>query len=213
MKEFDKIYLVKYESILSTRQLAEDLRDTQKEIVKSLSELKANGMYDVYKNISDYEWEQLKQLEDKQIKIKYFKESKAIQEKVKKELFNNFKANLHEIIMQFQKYECKKDNFDRDYMQEADYEDEEWRNIGNLNYKVSNYGRIKNTNTKKLKQLKYNRFGMQVLLWQNSKSYTITISRLVTEMFIRHLEKNERAIHINGNIRDNYYKNLKIVSK
>lgn len=213
MKEFDKIYLVKYESILSTRQLAEDLRDTQKEIVKSLSELKANGMYDVYKNISDYEWEQLKQLEDKQIKIKYFKESKAIQEKVKKELFNNFKANLHEIIMQFQKYEYKKDDFDRDYMQEADYEDEEWRNIGNLNYKVSNYGRIKNTNTKKLKQLKYNRFGMQVLLWQNSKSYTITISRLVAEMFIRHLEKNERAIHINGNIRDNYYKNLKIVSK
>lgn len=84
MKEFDKIYLVKYESILSTRQLAEDLRTTQKETVESLSELKANGMYDVYKNISDYEWEQLEQLEDKQIKIKYFKESKAIQEKVKK---------------------------------------------------------------------------------------------------------------------------------
>ena len=98
-------------------------------------------------------------------------------------------------------------------MQEEDFEGEEWRKIGNLNYEVSNYGRIKNLTTKKLKKLKHNRFGLQVLLWQNSKSYTITLSRLVAEMFIRHLGENERAIHINGKSRDNYYKNLKIVSK
>lgn len=54
---------------------------------------------------------------------------------------------------------------------------------------------------------------MQVLLWQNSKSYTVTISRLVANMFIRKVEKDERVTHINGDIRDNYYKNLKIVSK
>lgn len=51
---------------------------------------------------------------------------------------------------------------------------------------------------------------MQVILWQNSKSYNITISRLVAEFFIRHVNEDERVNHINGNIRDNYYKNLEI---
>lgn len=213
MKEFDKIYLAKYESVLTTRQLAEDLRTTQKEITNTLNNLKANGVNEVYKEISDFEWEDLEKLKDEQIKIMYFKKSKILQEKLKKEILNAFKVNLHEVIMGFPKYKYKKDDFDKDYMQEEDFEGEEWRKIGNLNYEVSNYGRIKNLTTKKLKKLKHNRFGLQVLLWQNSKSYTITLSRLVAEMFIRHLGENERAIHINGNSRDNYYKNLKIVSK
>ena len=213
MKEFNKIYLAKYESILTTRQLAEDLRTTQKEITNTLNNLKANGINEVYKEISDFEWENLEKLKDEQIKIMYFKKSKILQEKLRKEILNAFKVNFHEFIMGFPKYEYKKDDFDKDYMQEEDFEGEEWRKIGNLNYEVSNYGRIKNLTTKKLKKLKCNRFGLQVLLWQNRKSYTITLSRLVAEMFIRHLEENERAIHINGNSRDNYYKNLKIVSK
>lgn len=213
MKEFNKIYLAKYESVLTTRQLAEDLRTTQKEITNTLNNLKANGVNEVYKEISDFEWEDLEKLKDEQIKIMYFKKSKILQEKLKKEILNAFKVNLHEVIMGFPKYKYKKDDFDKDYMQEEDFEGEEWRKIGNLNYKVSNYGRIKNLTTKKLKKLKNNRFGLQVLLWQNSKSYTITLSRLVAEMFIRHLGENERAIHINENSRDNYYKNLKIVSK
>lgn len=213
MKEFNKIYLAKYESVLTTRQLAEDLKTTQKEITNTLNNLKANGVNEVYKEISDFEWEDLEKLKDEQIKIMYFKKSKILQEKLKKEILNAFKVNLHEIIIGFPKYEYKKDDFNRDYMQEENYEGEEWKKIGNLNYEISNYGRIKNLTTKKLKKLKHNPYGMQVLLWQNSKSYTITISRLVAEIFIRHLENNERAIHINGNIRDNYYKNLKIVSK
>ena len=213
MKEFNKIYLAKYESVLTTRQLAEDLRTMQKEITNTLNNLKANGVNEVYKEISDFEWEDLEKLKDEQIKIMYFKKSKILQEKLKKEILNAFKVNLHEVIMGFPKYKYKKDDFDKDYMQEEDFEGEEWRKIGNLNYEVSNYGRIKNLTTKKLKKLKCNRFGLQVLLWQNSKSYTITLSRLVAEMFIRHLGENERAIHINGNSRDNYYKNLKIVSK
>ena len=213
MKEFDKIYLAKYESVLTTRQLAEDLRTTQKEITNTLNNLKANGVNEVYKEISDFEWEDLEKLKDEQIKIMYFKKSKILQEKLKKEILNAFKVNLHEVIMGFPKYKYKKDDFDKDYMKEEDFEGEEWRKIGNLNYEVSNYGRIKNLTTKKLKKLKHNRFGLQVLLWQNSKSYTITLSRLVAEIFIRHLGENERAIHINGNSRDNYYKNLKIVSK
>ena len=113
----------------------------------------------------------------------------------------------------FEQYKPEDYIFEFDYFQENDFENEEWKQIGKLNYEISNYGRIKNTQTKKLKALKKQRFGMQVLLWQNSKSYTVTISRMVATMFIRKVKDNERVSHINGNIRDNYYKNLRIVSK
>ena len=111
------------------------------------------------------------------------------------------------------KYKSEENGFYFDYFCEEDFEGEEWKQIGKLNYEISNYGRIKNTQTKKLKTLKKQRFGMQVLLWQNSQSYTVTISRMVANMFIRKIGPDERVSHINGNIRDNYYKNLRIVSK
>ena len=40
------------------------------------------------------------------------------------------------------------------YINLEDFEGEEWKRIGNLNYEVSNYGRIKNLTTKKLKKLR-----------------------------------------------------------
>lgn len=123
------------------------------------------------------------------------------------------KADILEEKPTFEIYRSENYEFEFDYFREEDFDGEEWKQIGKLNYEVSNYGRIKNTKTKKLKALKHNRYGMQVLLWQNSKSYTITISRLVASMFIRKVEANERVIHINGKTRDNFYKNLKIVSK
>ena len=49
--------------------------------------------------------------------------------------------------MQFPKYLYSKQEFNRDYMQETDYEGEEWKQIGQLNYEISNYGRIKNKKT------------------------------------------------------------------
>lgn len=129
-------------------------------------------------------------------------------------IIKTFEINLHEIIRGFQRYNNQERKiFQRNYFQESDFDGEEWKEIKGLNYLVSNYGRIKNKTTKKLKQLKFQLYGMQVVLWQKSKGYTITISRLVAEMFIRHVEENERVSHINNNIRDNYYKNLKIVSK
>ena len=203
IREFDKIYVAKYKNILTIQQLAEDLRSNKQEIENILKELRVNGMDEVYKNISDYEWEMLEDLKDEEIKMKYYKYSSILQEKALKEIYKTFMISTKEFIRNFPKYNYTKKNFDRDYMQEEDYEGEEWKQIGDLSYVVSNYGRIKNTNTKKLKKLKFQFYGMQVILWQNSKSYTITISRLVAEMFIRHLESNERAIHINGNIRDN----------
>ena len=115
-------------------------------------------------------------------------------------------------MSKFEKYDYVEKEFSKNYM-EQNYKDEEWKEIKNLNYAISNYGRIKNTTTNKLKKLKYQVYGMQVILWKNSKSYTITISRLVAEMFIRHVNSDEKVVHINKNIRDNYYKNLEIVKK
>ena len=59
MKEFDKIYLAKYNEILTPRQLAEDLFTTITETESIIRELKATGLYEIYKNIPDEEWEKL----------------------------------------------------------------------------------------------------------------------------------------------------------
>lgn len=210
MKEFDKIYIAKYYEQIGISELAKGFSTTKIQIENIVNDLRRSGLYKIYKNMSDTEWEGLENKKDKVVKERYLKQANEINKEIFQELLKTFKVNTHEIIMQFPKYKYQKEDFERDYMQEKDFEGEEWKKIGNLHYEISNYGRIKNTETKKLKKLKYNVFGMQVLLWQNSKSYTITISRLVAETFIRHLSKKEKVFHKNNNIRDNYYKNLYI---
>lgn len=207
MKEIDRIYIAQYYEKLGLKEISKSFYVTKDKIQKEVEAMKKNGTYVIYRDMSEGEWELLEQRTDRYIKEKYYK---LAREKIINELFKEFEVNMHETIMAFPKYEYKKEDFDRNYMQEEDYQNEEWKQIGDLNYEISNYGRIKNTQTKKLKQLKFNKYGMQVLLWKNSKSYTVTISRLVAEMFIRHVEKNEKVFHINNNIRDNYYKNLYI---
>lgn len=129
------------------------------------------------------------------------------------ELIEELREETEDYRYLFELYKPEDYRFEFDYFREEDFEGEEWKQIGELNYEISNYGRIKNTQTKKLKALKKQRFGMQVLVWKNSQSYTVTISRMVANMFIRKVEDTERVSHINGNIRDNYYKNLRIVNK
>lgn len=216
MKEFDKIYIAKYYEIFGAGELAKGFLITTNEVESIVTELKQNNLYSIYQNISDDEWEKLERKPDTYIKNKYL----AIIEKHDrdniKQLIKSWKmdleAELRQIIRDFPIYKPEKDTFDRNYLQKENYDDEIWKKVGQLNYEVSNYGRIKNIKTKKLKRLKFNRYGIQVSLWQNSKSYTLTMSRLVATFFIRELKENERVIHKNKNIRDNYYKNLKIVS-
>ena len=207
MKEFDRIYIAKYCEKIEISEIAKSFFKPKQEIYKEIKIMIKNGTFAIYKNLSDEEWEKLENKTNQYIKDKYYKVAENRKREV---LLAAFRVDIHEIISEFPKYNYSKREFNRDYMQEADYENEEWKQIGKLNYLISNYGRIKNKTTKKLKQLKFQNYGMQVILWQNSKSYTITISRIVAEMFIRHLEKNERVFHKNNNIRDNYYKNLYI---
>lgn len=90
---------------------------------------------------------------------------------------------------------------------------EEWKQIEGYNYSVSNYGRIMNNTSKKIKSLRNGIYGYQVNLWNKSQGKMFTLSRLVANYFIRKVEENERVKHKDQDIRNNYYKNLEIVSK
>lgn len=183
-------------------------------MVNVVENLKAIGMLNIYKNISDEEWEKIERKTDEQIRFKYYKYSKQICKKCIEEIQQEIGLNqIRECIKQFKQYQQEEKYFHEQYQQEEKYLDEEWKSIGTLNYEVSNYGRIRNKITNRLKKLKYQRFGMQITLWNDGQGQTVTISRLVAEFFLRHVNKDEKVIHIDGHIRNNYYKNLKIVCK
>lgn len=214
MKEFDKIYIAKYYGVIENWQIYREFNIKKEELENIIKELKQNEIYEVYKNLTDDEWEKLEKKSDMYVLSTYLPQTPGYHLRIFNKIVANFKEEIEQTYKyKFETYKTEEKTFDFDYFKEENFEGEKWKQIGKLNYEISNYGRIKNTKTKKLKALKKQRFGMQVLLWQNSKSYTVTISRLVANMFIRKVEKDERVTHINGDIRDNYYKNLKIVSK
>ena len=213
MKEFDKIYIAKYYEVIDKGQICRDFYIKVDELESIVKYLKQTGLYDIYKKISDEEWEKLEKKKDSYILKVYMSKIPRNYAKIFKEIVAEFREEIPCYRYLFELYKPEDYKFEFDYFQEEDFEGEEWKQIGKMNYEISNYGRIKNTQTKKLKALKKQRFGMQVLLWQNSQSYTVTISRMVANMFIRKVMDNERVSHINGNIRDNYYKNLRIVNK
>lgn len=121
-----------------------------------------------------------------------------------------FCKNDKDILNLFEKFDYEKIKMRKTNLYENDFHNEEWKKIRKFNYEISNYGRIRNITTKKIKQQKFQRYGMQVILWDKSYGYTFTVSRLVAIYFIRPLDVNERVFHKDKNIRNNYYLNLKI---
>lgn len=213
INEFNKIYIAKYIEIIGKRQVAEDIHISQEKVEEIIQDLKRNGLYKIYKDLSEYEWEKLEKLTDQEILKKYLPKSEANNRNIIKELLEIFKIDITDTIMKFPLYNYTDYDFKFDYFKEENYPNEEWKQIEKLNYLVSNYGRIKNKTTKKLKTLRNNRFGYQINLWNNGKAIMVTISRLVAHYFIRPVKDNERVKHIDGRIKNNYYKNLEIVSK
>lgn len=94
-------------------------------------------------------------------------------------------------------------------------EDIEWKDIKGFErlYKISNYGHIKKIYKNKNKILVSNNKKNEIRLVNNKKKYTkFIIHNLVIEHFISELLINiKKIIHIDGNIHNNYYKNLKII--
>lgn len=121
-----------------------------------------------------------------------------------------FCKNDKNILDLFEKFDCKKIKIQKTNLYEDDFYNEQWKKIRKFNYEISNYGRIRNLTTRKIKQQKFQRYGMQVVLWDKSYGYTFTVSRLVAIYFIRPLKVDERVFHKDKNIRNNYYLNLKI---
>lgn len=211
--EFDKIYMAKYIEIIGKSQMAKDLHTSTKNVEEILEELKRSGLFGIYKNISEDEWAELEKKTNQAILNKYIPKVEANNKKIFGELLEIFEVDIIETIMKFPLYNYKEWDFKFDYFKEEDYQNEEWKQIGKFNYLISNYGRIKNKTTKKLKTLRNNVFGYQVNLWNNGKATMATISRLVAHYFIRPVAENERVIHKDGKIKNNYYKNFEIVSK
>lgn len=124
-----------------------------------------------------------------------------------KELIDAFRIEKHN----FEVFDNGKDEIKR--KKDMIITNEEWQTLKDFNYSVSNYGRVKNNTSGKFKELKVGKYGFQINLWDKSKSKMFTMSRLVANYFIREVKPNERVKHKDGDIRNNYYKNLEIVSK
>lgn len=213
MKEFDKIYIAKYHEKIGISEIAKGFCVPKTQVENVIKDLRRSGLYKIYKNMSDTEWEQLENKKDKAVREKYLKQTREINKNIFEEILETFKVNIHESIMQFPKYEYQKEDFDRDYMQKEDYEGEEWKKIFQFEYSISNYGRVRNDKNGKLKKIRYHKWIFQTDIYKNGKRYTINVPRLEAHLFIRKVLSSERVGFVNGDHRNLYYKNLKIVSK
>ena len=90
---------------------------------------------------------------------------------------------------------------------------EEWKQIPGFQYSISNYGRVRNDKNHKIKQNRFDKWLIRTDIYKNNVKYTINVCRVEAELFIRKLTKDERVVHIDGDSRNNYYKNFKIVNK
>lgn len=127
-----------------------------------------------------------------------------------KDFLKIFCKNDKNILDLFKEFDCKKVELRKNNLYQNNFYNEKWKQIKNFNYEISNYGRVRNITTGKIKQQKFQRYGMQIILWNKSYGYTFTISRLVAIYFLRPLKPDEKVIHKDKNIRNNHYLNLKI---
>jgi hypothetical protein len=94
-------------------------------------------------------------------------------------------------------------------------EQEEWRKIdGYDNYSISNFGRVRNDKTKKIRKTYINKEGYSALNLSNNNGVLkkISIHRLVGLAFIPNLENLQQIHHIDNNPSNNNVSNLRWVT-
>lgn len=203
--EFDRVYIAKYLEKLGVSELSKSFETTNSQIMKIIEQFKVNGLYKYYQDMSEDEWENLSGRSKRRQRELIAEGLKKFQ----KDLFYKMLDTFKEDEPVFERY------YDPTHMPEIKTtgEDEEWKEIEGFNYSISNYGMIKNNTTGKIKALRNGIWGYQVNLWNKSAGKMFTISRTVANYFIRPVKENERVRHLDGQTKNNYYKNLEIVSK
>ena len=91
---------------------------------------------------------------------------------------------------------------------------EEWKQIKNLHYSISNWGNVRNDNTGKQLKPQKNVYGyMVILLYNNGKPKHYQLQRLVLETFkpVKNM-KNLQVNHIDYNRSNNNLNNLEWVT-
>ena len=97
--------------------------------------------------------------------------------------------------------------------------DETFKTIGQFkdnifsNYEVSNYGKVRHIKTKKYTKLAISvNYPIIKLIDDSRASNQVLIHKLVAYLFVPNTEKHNAIQHIDGNIKNNYYKNLKWIT-
>jgi predicted metal-binding protein len=94
--------------------------------------------------------------------------------------------------------------------------EEVWSTIKEFNkYEASNLGRIRNKETKKIKNPSIRKRDgyLEVSLQRDGKQYTKTVHRLVAETFIDNPDNKYAINHIDGNKQNNNINNLEYCTK
>ena len=101
----------------------------------------------------------------------------------------------------------------REYYQE-DLIGEEWKQVSNLHYSVSTFGRVRNDNTYLLLKPSLTCGYQKVRLSQNGKIYDFTVHKLVYITFynIDNIPKGYVIDHIDANKTNNKLENLRLVT-
>lgn len=142
----------------------------------------------------------------------HIKSNKEIFEEIIKELGGVETTSLKEEIAKFRIFD-EIDWIIKGLKDKAMGEEEQWKEIPGFDYSISNYGRIRNDKNKKLKSVRYHKLMIIVDLYKDGNRYTINVPRMEANLFIRQVSEDERVSYIDGDKRNNYYKNLKIVKR
>ena len=171
MKEFDKIYVAKYYDAIEKWQICRDFYIKIDELESIVKDLKQTGLYDIYRKISDDEWEKLEKKKDSYIQKTYISKIPKNYAKIFSEIVADFREEIPCYRYLFEMYKPEDYKFEFDYFCEEDFEGEEWKNIPQFDYSLSNYGRLKNDKNGKLKALRHHRWIIQADIYKDGKRY------------------------------------------
>ena len=134
--------------MLTTVQLAKDLGISKDKVENIVSELMINGLYKIYKEMPEEEWEELENKSNEYIINKYAVNAWENNNKAFQELISVFKVERK----RFKNY------YSEEYkMKHVDEEKERWKKIRDFHYSLSDYGRVRNDLTGVIKERRFHK--------------------------------------------------------